>query len=120
MLAYHFSIFSDITFRDKNITNWDSAFDWGNHSEVGYAIKNNDEYISGIYTFANGIKVGNIELKKYKDGIIYLDGDLVVTGGISMYSSENVSVAYVNEDESRIKKLEDEVENLKKEIEIIK
>lgn len=62
------------------------------------------------------------ELRQLTDGTnyIYTPFPVVTQLGVTMYSSENVSVAYVNEDESRIKKLEDEVENLKKEIEIIK
>ena len=53
---------------DAKITNWDAAFGWGDHSKAGYMKK------SVIYDESLGC---------WK-----LDGDLLVTGGITMFANE--------------------------------
>lgn len=38
-------------------TNWDTAYEWGNHASAGYVKKSVNENITGIKNFLNGLKV---------------------------------------------------------------
>ena len=51
-----------------------------------------DEDVTGVHNFANGLKVGDIELKKSRDDVVYLDANLVVKGGVTMYGDEKADV----------------------------
>ena len=81
------------------ISNWDTAYSWGNHASVGYALKSyvdktfvtigGNEDVTGVHNFVNGLKIGNVKISKIQDGAIYVEGDLVVKGGVTMYSDSN-------------------------------
>lgn len=51
-----------------------------------YVTKSGAQDITGIKSFINGLNIGDILVKKHSDGVIELDGDLIVTGGITMYA----------------------------------
>ncbi len=41
---------------DANVTNWDTAYEWGDHGSVGYLTSYNDEYTTGAtFNGSNGI-----------------------------------------------------------------
>lgn len=46
--------------------------------------------ITGLKTFVNGLYVGNNKIYQSQDDVIYLDGNLVVRGGITMYGTDSV------------------------------
>lgn len=53
--------------------------------------------ISGSFTveqdlIANRVIVNGITLKESKDGVLYIDGNLVVRGGVTMYGDENADI----------------------------
>ena len=85
---------------NTKIANWDTAYSWGNHANAGYALKtyvdseltkyvtiSGEQTISGKKNFTtgglfiNGSQIIYDSTKKYWK----LDGDLLVTGGITMY-----------------------------------
>ena len=84
---------------NAKISNWDTAYGWGNHASVGYALKSyvdntfvtigGNEDVTGVHNFVNGLKIGNVKVSKIQDGAIYVEGDLVVKGGVTMYSDSN-------------------------------
>ena len=43
------------------------------------------EDVTGLHNFVNGLKVGGLPITKTQDDVIYLDANLVVRGGITMY-----------------------------------
>lgn len=51
-------------------------------------VDSTEQYVSGIKHFENGIFIGNRKLYEWKDDVIYLDSNLVVRGGITMYGDE--------------------------------
>lgn len=80
---------------DNNLINqWNTAYGWGDHSKVGYALKSyvdgtfvtikGNEDVTGLHNFVNGLMIGGIELIQ-KNGNAFLKGNLVVEGGITMY-----------------------------------
>lgn len=78
------------------VSNWDTAFSWGNHSTFGYAHLANEETFTGLKHFTEGLSVGSNKKKIYeKDGVVYLDGDLAVTGGITQFASGNVDISTI-------------------------
>ena len=58
----------------------------------GYVTIAGTEDVTGIHNFTNGIKVGGIVLKKFDDGVVYIDGNLVVKGGVTMYGDEKADI----------------------------
>ena len=84
------------TQNDAKIKDWDTAFGWGNHAEAGYAHLANEEIFTGLKHFLNGLTVGEGKHKLYeKDGVVYLDGDLAVTGGITQYALGDTPVSTI-------------------------
>lgn len=52
-----------------------------------------EQDIQGVKTFIKGIKIGNNKLSQLQEDVIYLDGNLVVKGGVTMYADDgNVDV----------------------------
>ena len=43
--------------------------------------------IEGVKNFINGLSIGNRRMYEWKDDVIYLDSNLVVRGGITMYGN---------------------------------
>ena len=81
---------------DTKIANWDAAFGWGNHAEAGYAHLANEEIFTGLKHFSVGLTVGEGKHKLYeKDGVVYFDGDLAVTGGITQYALGDTPVSTI-------------------------
>lgn len=89
--------------QDNNlILNWNTAYGWGNHAKAGYASKSyvdgtfvtikGSEDVTGVHDFVNGLKIGNIKLSKSQEGVVYLEGNLVVKGGVTMYALDEVTV----------------------------
>lgn len=87
---------------DAKIANWDTAFGWGDHSKVGYAkatdvteelkkyvTLSGTQTISGEKNFTGGLKVNGKPLVYDSEGYWLLDGDLIVTGGVTMFANEN-------------------------------
>ena len=54
----------------------------------------NDEDIEGVKNFLNGIKIKGLNIKPHDDydDVIYMDANLVVRGGITMYSDGVVDI----------------------------
>lgn len=81
---------------DAKIANWDTAFSWGDHKKAGYAHLAGEEIFTGLKHFTAGLSVGAGKHKLYeKDGVVYFDGDLAVTGGITQYATDGVSVSTI-------------------------
>lgn len=81
---------------DAKIKNWDTAFGWGNHAEAGYAHLALEETFTGLKHFSVGVTVGAGKHKLYeKDGVVYFDGDLAVTGGITQYALGDTPVSTI-------------------------
>ena len=77
---------------DAKIKNWDTAFGWGDHASAGYAHLALEETFTGLKHFTANITLGTNKKSIYeKDGVIYIDANLAVTGGITQYSTEESS-----------------------------
>lgn len=44
-----------------------------------------DEVITGIKSFTNGLKIGESLIKQLQNDVVYIDANLVVRGGVTMY-----------------------------------
>lgn len=89
---------------DTKITNWDSAFKWGDHSKAGYMkstdfdtqlkkyiLKDTVEQISARHNFTDGLQIAGINIYKSQDKTIYLDANLVVSGAITMFGKNSTT-----------------------------
>ena len=55
-----------------------------------------EQEVSGLKHFTAGLSVGAGKHKLYEeDGVVYFDGDLAVTGGITQYATDGVSVSTI-------------------------
>lgn len=89
------------TQNDTKISNWDTAFGWGNHANAGYSTQTyvdqtfvtltTSQTISGKKNFTTGgLFVNDNQIVYDKSKRCWkLDGNLLVTGGITMYGSES-------------------------------
>lgn len=90
------------TQNDAKISNWDSAYGWGNHANAGYAAKTYveaelEKYVKlataqsleAQHNFVNGLQIGGLPITKSAsaNNTIYLDANLVVSGAITMFGS---------------------------------
>lgn len=50
------------------------------------------EQISGVKDFLNGIKINGLSITNSQEDVIYIDSNLVVRGGITMYADNTVDV----------------------------
>lgn len=48
--------------------------------------------IKGVKNFVNGLKIGGLPITKKQDDVVYLDANLVVRGGITMYAENEVDI----------------------------
>ena len=90
------------TRNDAKISNWDSAYGWGDHANAGYAAKTyvdaelakyvklaTAQSIEAQHNFVNGLQIGGLPITKSAsaNNTIYLDANLVVSGAITMFGS---------------------------------
>ena len=74
----------------SKITNWDAAFGWGDHSKAGYVTTSGAQTITGEKDFTGGLKVNGSAIVYDKTNKYWkLTGDLLVTGGITMYGNDS-------------------------------
>lgn len=57
-----------------------------------FVTKTDDQTIIGIKDFQNGIKINNLSITNSQSDVIYIDANLVVRGGITMYAVDPVTV----------------------------
>lgn len=89
------------TQNDIKIANWDSAYGWGNHANAGYAAKTyvdgelakyvklaTAQTISARHNFSDGLQIGGITIRKSQDGVVYIDGNLVIKGAMTMFGTD--------------------------------
>ena len=62
-----------------------------------YVTKSGAQDITGIKSFINGLNIGDILVKKHSDGVVELDGDLILTGSLTMYAGADVQVPSIYE-----------------------
>ena len=51
--------------------------------------------ILGVKTFKNGLNIGSSKIWQSQDGIIRIDADVVISGGLTMYGVDNVDVSTI-------------------------
>ena len=77
-----------------------------------------EQEITAVKHFIEGITIGSNKHKFYeKDGVLWLEGDIAITGGITTYATENVDVSTIMDgvavDEETITKGDDNVLRVK-------
>ena len=83
---------------DANVTNWDTAYEWGDHSQEGYLTSYNDEYTTGA-TFNGGngiITFTRNDGDTYTVDISSTLTDVTVTGGT--YNDSNQTLTLTKSD----------------------
>lgn len=85
---------------DEKILNWDTAYNWGDHSKQDYTTNayvndtfvtlGTEQEVTGSKNFSGGLKVnGSPIVYDATNKYWKLEGDLLVTGGVSMYSNDS-------------------------------
>lgn len=60
-----------------------------------YVTKSGAQDITGIKSFINGLNIGDILVKKHSDGVVELDGDLILTGSLTMFAQGNPTASTI-------------------------
>ena len=75
----------NVTGANLNISNWDTAFGWGNHASAGYAVLADNETVTGNWTFQHDT-IGDFVLRRNGTtggcGIAFRNDDPTVKGYI--------------------------------------
>lgn len=58
-------------------------------SEKFVTIGDEEQYVSGIKHFENGIYIGESKVYQSQEDAVYIDGNLIVRGGITMYADND-------------------------------
>lgn len=67
--------------------------DLPDYTDMFVTLDDTEQYIIGTKHFTNGIYIGDKKLYQSQDDVIYLDANLVVRGGVTMYATDgNVNV----------------------------
>lgn len=81
---------------EDTVTNWNTAFSWGNHANAGYAHLANEEEFTGLKHFIAGLSVGTSKKSIYEeDGVVYIDADVAITGGVTAYALGNKDISTI-------------------------
>lgn len=64
-----------------------TASDLPDYTNTFVTLDSTEQYIAGIKHFTNGIYIGDKKIYQSQDDVIYLDANLVVRGGITMYAT---------------------------------
>ena len=68
--------------------------DWVTNQLQNYVTLNTEQDITAIKNFLEGITIGSSKKKFYeKDGVVYIDANLAVTGGITQYAVDPANVS---------------------------
>lgn len=95
------SFAKELTFIDKkyleanyyNKTDVDSVFFKKEEaSELFVTLDEKEQEIIGVKTFLNGLKIGSSRIWQSQDDVVYIDANLVVRGGVTMYAQNNVDI----------------------------
>lgn len=100
-------------------TNWDTAYEWGNHASAGYVKNSVNENITGIKNFMNGLKVftnsattsneynttGKINITNYAAPIIFGSNSGKVWWSTQFQSSTTLLIGRINSIPIRIQSL---------------
>lgn len=100
-------------------TNWDTAYEWGDHASAGYVKNSVDENITGIKNFINGLKVftnsattsneynttGKINITNYAAPIIFGSNSGKVWWSTQFQSSTTLLIGRTNSVPIRIQSL---------------
>ena len=73
----------------------DSNFITSSYVDGKFVTIAGDEDVTGVHNFTNGLEVGGIKVSKSQDGVIYLEGNLVVSGGVTMFGTNSVTSSTV-------------------------
>lgn len=100
-------------------TNWDTAYEWGDHASAGYVKNSVNENITGIKNFMNGLKVftnsattsneynttGKINITNYAAPIIFGSNSSKVWWSTQFQSSTTLLIGRTNSTPIRIQSL---------------
>lgn len=65
-----------------------TVYNWGDHSKAGYVFKDTKQDISARHNFSDGLQIGGITIRKSQDGVVYIDGNLVIKGALTMFGTD--------------------------------
>lgn len=84
----------NIPTKTSHLTN-DSDFITSSYVDGKFVTIAGSEDVTGIHNFTKGLKIGGIKVSKSQDGVLYLEGNLVVSGGVTMFGTDSVTASTV-------------------------
>ena len=76
-------------------------------------------HVDGDATFSSKVIIGDIPIYKSQDGVVYIDGSLVLKGGLAMYGSSE-TVMPLSDMDDRIATIEEQIAQLQAELNLLK
>ena len=73
----------------------DSSFVTSSYVDGKFVTIAGSEDVTGVHNFTNGLKVGGIKMSKSQSGVVFLEGNLVVSGAVTMFGTDSVTASTV-------------------------
>lgn len=73
----------------------DSSFVTSSYVDGKFVTIAGSEDVTGVHNFTNGLKVGGIKMSKSQSDVVFLEGNLVVSGAVTMFGTNSVTASTV-------------------------
>lgn len=69
----------------------------GNDISTTYVTRAGNEDVTGVHNFTNGIEINGVPITKNENGVIYIEGNLAVKGGVTMFADDSVTESTIRD-----------------------
>lgn len=69
----------------------------GNDISTTYVTRAGNEDVTGVHNFTNGIEINGVPITKNENGVVYIEGNLAVKGGVTMFADDSVTESTIRD-----------------------
>lgn len=69
----------------------------GNDISTTYVTRAGNEDVTGVHNFTNGIEINGVPIIKNENGVVYIEGNLAVKGGVTMFADDSVTESTIRD-----------------------
>ena len=69
----------------------------GNDISTTYVTRAGNEDVTGVHNFTNGIEINGVPITKNENGVVYIEGNLAVKGGVTMFADDSVTESSIRD-----------------------
>lgn len=62
-----------------------------------YVTKAGNDEITGVHNYVNGLEIEGVPISKTENGVLYIEGNLAVKGGVTMFADDTVTESTIRD-----------------------